>query len=35
MKQKWLKDWPWETVVTINAGTIGENELSKPLESLD
>jgi hypothetical protein len=20
MKRRWLQDWPWETVVTINAG---------------
>jgi hypothetical protein len=20
MKRQWLKDWPWETVLTINAG---------------
>ena len=24
MKKRWLKDWPWETVVTINAGLCKE-----------
>lgn len=24
MKKLWLKDWPWETVVTINAGLCQE-----------
>lgn len=31
MKRQWLKDWPWETVVTINAGLCKEkNALHKP-----
>jgi len=31
MKRHWLKDWPWETVVTINAGLCQEkNALHKP-----
>ena len=31
MKQRWLKDWPWETVVTINVGLCKEkNALHKP-----
>ena len=31
MKQQWLKDWPWETVVTINAGLCKEKQaLHKP-----
>jgi hypothetical protein len=31
MKRRWLKDWPWETVVTINAGLCKEkNALHKP-----
>ena len=31
MKQHWLKDWPWETVVTINAGLCQEKKaLHKP-----
>src|SRR5437868_3225869 len=24
MKKLWLKDWPWETVITINAGLCNE-----------
>src|SRR5262245_18364028 len=24
MKRRWLKDWPWETVVTINSGLCKE-----------
>ena len=28
MKQQWLKDWPWETVVTINAGLCQEKKAS-------
>lgn len=28
MKQRWLKDWPWETVVTINAGLCQEKKAS-------
>lgn len=31
MTQRWLKDWPWETVVAINAGLCrGKNALHKP-----
>ena len=31
MTQRWLKDWPWETVVAINAGLCKEkNALHKP-----
>ena len=31
MKGRWLKDWPWETVVTINAGLCKEkNTPHKP-----
>ena len=31
MKKRWLKDWPWETVVAINAGLCKEkNALHKP-----
>ncbi len=31
MKQRWLEDWPWETVVTINAGLCQDkNALHKP-----
>jgi hypothetical protein len=31
MKRLWLKDWPWETVVTINAGLCREKKaLHKP-----
>ena len=26
MKRLWLKDWPWETVVTINAGLCKEKK---------
>ena len=26
MKRHWLKDWPWETVVTINAGLCQEKK---------
>ena len=24
MKRRWMKDWPWETVVVINAGLCKE-----------
>lgn len=31
MKQVWLKDWPWQTVVTINAVLCKEKKaLHKP-----
>jgi len=31
MKRRWLQDWPWETVITINAGLCKEkNALHKP-----
>ena len=31
MKQLWLKDWPWETVVAINAGLCKQKSaLHKP-----
>ena len=31
MKKRWLKDWPWETVVTINSGLCQEKSaLHKP-----
>lgn len=31
MKQRWLQNWPWETVVAINAGLCKEkNALHKP-----
>ena len=31
MKRHWLKDWPWATVVTINAGLCQEKKaLHKP-----
>jgi hypothetical protein len=31
MKKPWLKDWPWETVVAINAGLCKETSaLHKP-----
>lgn len=31
MKKPWLKDWPWETVVAINAGLCKEKRaLHKP-----
>jgi hypothetical protein len=31
MKQLWLKDWPWQTVVTINAALCKEKKaLHKP-----
>jgi hypothetical protein len=31
MKRHWLKDWPWETVVTINAGLCHDKKaLHKP-----
>ena len=31
MKRSWLKDWPWNTVVTVNAGLCKEkNALHKP-----
>ncbi len=31
MRQKWLEDWPWQTVVTINAGLCKEKQaLHKP-----
>jgi hypothetical protein len=34
MKKYWLKDWPWQTVVTINAGLCKEkNALHKPTSS--
>ncbi len=26
MKKRWLKDWPWETVVAINAGLCKEKK---------
>ena len=26
MKRRWLKDWPWKTVVTINAGLCQEKQ---------
>jgi hypothetical protein len=26
MKQRWLRDWPWETVVAINAGLCKEKK---------
>jgi hypothetical protein len=31
MKKRWLKDWPWEIVIAINAGLCKEkNALHKP-----
>jgi hypothetical protein len=31
VKKRWLKDWPWQTVVTINAGLRKEKKaLHKP-----
>ena len=31
MKRRWLKDWPWSTVITVNAGLCKEkNALHKP-----
>jgi hypothetical protein len=31
MKKRWLQDWPWQTVVTINAGLCKEKKaLHKP-----
>ena len=31
MKKRWLRDWPWATVVTINAGLCqAKNALHKP-----
>jgi hypothetical protein len=31
MKRRWLQDWPWETVVTINAGLCKQkNAFRKP-----
>lgn len=31
MKRQWLKDWPWQTVVVINAGLCKEKKaLHKP-----
>ena len=31
MKKRWLKDWPWQTVVTINVGLCKEKKaLHKP-----
>ena len=31
MKRRWLEDWPWETVVTINAGLCKQKKaLHKP-----
>ena len=31
MRRRWLEDWPWEIVVTINAGLCKEkNALHKP-----
>jgi hypothetical protein len=31
VKKRWLKDWPWQTVVTINAGLCKEKKaLHKP-----
>ena len=31
MRRAWLKDWPWQTVVTINAGLCKEKKaLHKP-----
>ncbi len=31
MKKRWMKDWPWATVVAINAGLCKEkNALHKP-----
>lgn len=31
MNKRWLKDWPWETVISINAGLCKEkNALHKP-----
>ena len=31
MKRRWLKDWPWQTVVVINAGLCKEKKaLHKP-----
>jgi hypothetical protein len=31
MKKHWLKDWPWQTVITINAGLCKEKKaLHKP-----
>ena len=31
MKKRWLKDWPWQTVITINAGLCKEKSaLHKP-----
>ncbi len=31
MKRHWLKDWPWQTVVVVNAGLCKEkNALHKP-----
>ncbi len=31
MKQRWLQDWPWEIVVTVNAGLCKKkNALHKP-----
>jgi len=26
MKKRWLKDWPWQTVVAINAGLCKEKK---------
>lgn len=26
MKQRWLKDWPWQTVIAINAGLCKEKK---------
>jgi hypothetical protein len=31
MKRQWLKDWPWETVVTINAGLCQEKKALLPV----
>jgi hypothetical protein len=31
MKRRWLQDWPWKTVITINAGLCKKkNALHKP-----
>ncbi len=33
MKQRWLQDWPWETVVTINAGLCKETNALRNTDS--
>jgi hypothetical protein len=36
MTQRWLKDWPWKTVMVINAGLCKEEDtLQKPTSDVN